>query len=93
MDAVGSGRNGTGCVISVVERKIRMLFACRAEFCTAEKFHNALKKLIKILPPGIIKSFIGERGREVYRINNRPRKFLGWKTAQEGFTEEIRNTA
>lgn len=29
----------------------------------------------------------------VYRINNRPRKVLGWKTAQECFAEELRNSA
>ena len=28
----------------------------------------------------------------VYRINNRPRKVLGWKTAQECFAEELRNS-
>ena len=36
-----SGRNGTGCVFTVAERKTRMLFACRAESCTAENFYNA----------------------------------------------------
>ncbi len=29
----------------------------------------------------------------VYRINNRPGKVLGWKTAQECFAEELRNSA
>ena len=29
----------------------------------------------------------------IYRINNRPRKVLGWKTAQECFAEELRNSA
>ena len=52
VDTVESGRNGTGCVFTVVERKTRMLFACRAESCTAENFYNALKTLAKILPPG-----------------------------------------
>ena len=61
VDTVESGRNGTGCVFTVVERKTRMLFACRAESCTAENFYNTLKKLIKILPPGTIKSLNGER--------------------------------
>ena len=64
MDTVESGRNGTGCVFTVVERKTRMLFACRAESCTAENFYNTLKKLIKILPPGTIKSLTGDRGKE-----------------------------
>ena len=41
-----------------------MLFACRAESCTAENFYNTLKKLIKILPPGTIKSLTGDRGKE-----------------------------
>ena len=151
VDTVESGRNGTGCVFTIVERKTRMLFACRAESCTAENFYNTLKKLIKILPPGTIKSLTGDRGKEfawyqkienelripfyfadphspwqkgsnentngllrenfpkktnfstvtqrdlywkgVYRINNRPRKVLGWKTAQECFAEELRNSA
>ena len=57
VDTVESGRNGTGCVFTVVERKTRMLFACRAESCTAENFYNALKKLTKILPPGCEFSF------------------------------------
>ena len=110
-----------------------------------------MKKLIKILPPGTIKSLTGDRGKEfawyqkieselripfyfadphspwqkgsnentngllrenfpkrtnfstvcqrdlywkgVYRINNRPRKVLGWKTAQECFADELRNSA
>ena len=151
MTSHDTGRNGTGCVFTVVERKTRMLFACRAESCTAENFYNTLKKLIKILPPGTIKSLTGDRGKEfawyqkieselripfyfadphspwqkgsnentngllrenfpkrtnfstvcqrdlywkgVYRINNRPRKVLGWKTAQECFAEELRNSA
>ena len=151
MDTVESGRNGTGCVFTIAERKTRMLFACRAESCTAENFYNTLKRLIKILPPGTIKSLTGDRGKEfawyqkienelripfyfadphspwqkgsnentngllrenfpkktnfstvtqrdlywkgVYRINNRPRKVLGWKTAQECFAEELRNSA
>ena len=151
MDTVESGRNGTGCVFTIVERKTRMLFACRAESCTAENFYNTLKILIKILPPGTINSLTGDRGKEfawyqkiknelripfyfadphspwqkgsnentndllrenfpkktnfstvtqrdlywkgVYRINNRQRKVLGWKTAQECFAEELRNSA
>ena len=151
MDTVESGRNGTGCVFTIAERKTRMLFACRAESCTAENFYNTLKRLIKILPPGTIKSLTGDRGKEfawyqkienelripfyfadphspwqkgsnentngllrenfpkktnfstvtqrdlywkgVYRINNRPGKVLGWKTAQECFAEELRNSA
>ena len=64
VDTVESGRNGTGCVFTIVERKTRMLFACRAESCTAEIFYNALKRLIKILPPGTIKSLTGDRGKE-----------------------------
>ena len=110
-----------------------------------------MKKLIKILPPGTIKSLTGDRGKEfawyqkienelripfyfadphspwqkgsnentngllrenfpkrtnfstvcqrdlywkgVSRINNRPGKVLGWKTAQECFAEELRNSA
>lgn len=38
VDTVESGRNGTGCVFTIVERKTRMLFACRAESCAAENF-------------------------------------------------------
>ena len=64
VDTVESGRNGTGYVFTVVERKTRMLFACRAESCTAENSYNTLKKLIKILPPGTIKSLTGDRGKE-----------------------------
>ena len=41
-----------------------MLFACRVESCTAENFYNTLKRLIKILPPGTIKSLTGDRGKE-----------------------------
>ena len=110
-----------------------------------------MKRLIKILPPGTIKSLTGDRGKEfawyqkienelripfyfadphspwqkgsnentngllrenfpkktnfstvtqrdlywkgVYRINNRTGKVLGWKTAQECFAEELRNSA
>ena len=128
-----------------------ILYAFRAESCTAENLYNTLKKLIKLLPPGIIKSLTGDRGREfawyqkieselripfyfadphspwqkgsnentngllresfpkktnfstvtqrdlsrkgIYRINNRPRKVPGWKTAQECFAEELRNSA
>ena len=29
----------------------------------------------------------------IYRINNRPGKVPGWKTAQECFAEELRNSA
>ena len=64
VDTVESGRNGTGRVFTIAERKTRMLFACRAESCTAENFYNALKKLIKILSLGTIKSLIGDRGKE-----------------------------
>ena len=128
-----------------------ILYAFKAESCTAENFYNALKKLIKLLPPGTIKSLTGDRGREfawyqkieselripfyfadphspwqkgsnentngllresfpkktnfstvtqrdlfrkgIYRINNRPGKVPGWKTAQECFAEELRNSA
>ena len=45
VDTVESGRNGTGCVFTVVERKTRMLFACRAESCTAENFYNCKAKV------------------------------------------------
>ena len=151
MDTVESGRNGTGCVFTIVERKTRKLYAFKAESCTAENFYNTLKKLIKLLPPGTIKSLTGDRGREfawyqkieselripfyfadphspwqkgsnentngllresfpkktnfstvtqrdlsrkgIYRINNRPGKVPGWKTAQECFAEELRNSA
>ena len=151
VDTVGSGRKGTGCVFTIVGRKTRKLYAFKAESCTAENFYNALKKLIKLLHPGTIKSLTGDRGREfawyqkieselripfyfadphspwqkgsnentngllresfpkktnfstvtqrdlfrkgIYRINNRPRKVLGWKTAQECFAEELRNSA
>ena len=151
VDTVGSGRKGTGCVFTIVERKTRKLYAFKAESCTAENFYNALKKLIKLLPPGTIKSLTGDRGREfawyqkieselripfyfadshspwqkgsnentngllresfpkktnfstvsqrdlfrkgIYRINNRPGKVPGWKTAQEFFAEELRNSA
>ena len=31
--------------------------------------------------------------KEEYRIKNRPRKVLGWKTTQERFAEELRNSA
>ena len=61
VDTVESGRNGTGCVFTIVERKTRMLFACRAESCAAESFYNTLKRLIKILHPGTIKSLTGDR--------------------------------
>ena len=40
-----------------------ILYAFKAESCTAENFYNTLKKLIKLLPPGIIKSLTGDRGR------------------------------
>ena len=42
-----------------------MLFACRAESCTAKNFYNTLKRLIKILHPGTIKSLTGDRGKEL----------------------------
>ena len=64
VDTVESGRNGTGCVFTIAERKPRMLFACRAESCTAKNFYNTLKRLIKILLPGTIKSLAGDRGKE-----------------------------
>ena len=64
VDTVESGRNGTGCVFTIVERKTRKLYAFKAESCTAENFYNALKKIIKLLPPGTIKSLTGDRGRE-----------------------------
>ena len=147
VDTVESGRNGTGCVFTIVERKTRMLFAFRSESCTAENFYNTLKKFVKTLPQGTIKSLTGDRGKEfawyqkiesglhipfyfadphspwqkgsnentngllremfpkktnfstvsprdlywkgAYRINNRPRKVLGWKTARECFAEEL----
>ena len=41
-----------------------MLFACRAESCTAKNFYSTLKRLIKILSPGTIKSLTGDRGKE-----------------------------
>ena len=44
VDTVESGRNGTGCVFTIVERKTRKLYAFKAESCTAENFYNALKK-------------------------------------------------
>ena len=51
-------------MFTIVERKTRKLYAFKAESCTAENFYNALKKLIKLLPPGTIKSLTGDRGRE-----------------------------
>ena len=42
----------------------RYLFACRAESCTAGNSYNALKKLIKMLPTGTIKSLTEDRGKK-----------------------------
>ena len=141
-------KTNENCPLSVLSRGPGLDWA---ESCTAENFYNTLKRLIKILPPGTIKSLTGDRGKEfawyqkienelripfyfadphspwqkgsnentngllrenfpkktnfstvtqrdlywkgVYRINNRPRKVLGWKTAQECFAEELRNSA
>ena len=64
MDTVESGRNGTGCVFAIVERRNGMLFACRLDPVQRKIFYNILKRLIKILPPGTIKSLTGDRGKE-----------------------------
>ena len=38
-------------------------------------------------------TFTDNKATVKYRINNQPRKVLGWKTAQECFAEELRNSA
>ena len=41
-----------------------MLFACRLDPVQRKIFYNILKRLIKILPPGTIKSLTREHGKE-----------------------------
>jgi len=151
VDTVESGRTGSGCVFTIVERKSRRLFAYKATSCNADNFLNAIRTFAKRLPAGSIRSLTGDRGKEfaryaeiekelnipfyfadphspwqkgsnentnglireyypkktdfskvtqrdlnrkaVHRINNRPRKVLGWQTAQECFSREIRACA
>ena len=151
VDTVESGRNGSGCVFTIVERKSRRLFAYKATCCNADNFLNVVKAFSKSLPAGTIRSLTGDRGREfaryaeiektlnipfyfadphspwqkgsnentngllreffpkrtdfskvtqhdlywkaVHRINNRPRKVLGWQTAQECFLRELQACA
>ena len=146
-----SGRNGNGCVFTIVERKTRRLYAYAATAYNAENFMKVILSFAHHLPVGAIKSLTGDRGKEfaryaeieqslnvpfyfadphspwqkgsnentngllreyypkktdfskvtqrdlywtaVFRINNRPRKVLGWKTAQDCFSREIRACA
>ena len=151
VDTVESGRNGNGCIFTIVERKTRRLYAYAASACNAENFLKVILSFAHHLPVGTIKSLTGDRGKEfaryaeieqrlkvpfyfadphspwqkgsnentngllreyypkktdfskvtqrdlywtaVFRINNRPRKVLGWKTAQDCFSREIRACA
>ena len=146
-DSIESGRNGSGCVFNFVERKTRKTFAFVSPSCSSEPLYKALKRLVKRLPQGTIKTMTVDRGKEfalfekiekqleipVYfadphapwqkgsvennnglireyfpkgtdfskvsqkdlywtaidRINTRPRKKLGWKSADQCFWHEI----
>ena len=151
VDTVESGRTGSGCIFTIVERKTRHLTAYKADACTAENFFNVIRAFARTLPAGTIRSITGDRGKEfaryadiekelnvpfyfadphspwqkgsnentnglireyypkrtdfskvtqrdlywkaTYRINNRPRKVLGWQTAQDCFSRELQALA
>lgn len=63
-DSVESGRNGHGCVFTLVERATRMIFATVSEECTAEAFMKSVMNLASRLPAGAIKSITSDRGKE-----------------------------
>ena len=63
-DSIESGRKGKGCVFNFIERKTRKSIAYVSPSCCSENLYNTLRRLIKKLPEGTIKTITVDRGKE-----------------------------
>ncbi|MBR4742223.1 MAG: IS30 family transposase [Desulfovibrio sp.] len=63
-DSVESGRDGHGCVFTLVERTTRKVYGFVSSECTADAFMHAVLSLASKLPQGALKSITADRGKE-----------------------------
>ena len=59
-----AGKHGTGAIVTLVDRKSRMLYAAKVERATAEAVAEAMIQLLSPLPPELRRTVTCDRGSE-----------------------------